>query len=183
MERKQNSFKIKCIGVLALLLVTGLILLIIWVKKAPYELKIPNQFALIGGIPYLLEEGIVYRYNEDASRVPIQSDKEVKQIISGENLCLLYMDGSIYAEKEEVEPEELSLTAGYAYYMGNLARELNEELPFACINKNPESLDFRALLQSGEILYQTGDTYEILQIQEEPVWLSGSYVLTQKGNI
>ncbi|ABX41259.1 RCC1 domain-containing protein [Lachnoclostridium phytofermentans] len=61
---------------------------------------------------------------------------------------------------------------------------LNKEEPFVYINENISYLGFRALLQNGDILYQGLGEYNRYQMKEEsPVFLSGSYILTDQGNV
>lgn len=148
------------------------------------RLRSPSvQLAVVDRKPVKLEDGKVYRYNADGSWEQVGSDGEAVQIVDGEYLCILDTEGRIYYDWAATDEEPLPLTSGYAQYMAGLALEINEAEPFVCVNQEPIRLYFRALLQSGEILFQSGDEYACLPLEERPVSLSGAYILTDVGNI
>ena len=141
------------------------------------------QLAVVDRRPVKLEDGKIYSYNTDGSWEQIGPDGEAIQIVDGEYLCALDTDGKLYYDWVPTDEEPLPLTSGYTQYMAWLALEINETEHFACVNQEPIRLYFRALLQSGEILFQSGDEYTHLQLEELPVSLSGAYILTDAGNI
>ena len=153
-------------------------------KDDASRLQAPSiQLAVVDRRPVKLENGKVYSYNTDGSWEQIAIGAEAMQIVDGEYLCVLDTEGRLYYDWMQTDGEPLPLTSGYTQYMAGLALEISEAEPFACVNQEPIRLYFRALLQSGEILFQSGDEYASLPLEERPVSLSGAYILTDAGNI
>ena len=144
-----------------------------------------GQFALIGVRPFLIKDGKVYEYGTDEIWRQLEITGEAKQILRGENLCVLNKDGSLYyGGKLDLNLEKLPLTAAYNINMANMALKFNEEESFVCVNQNLGYENFRALLQNGDILYQGVKQYERYHMEEEtPIILSGSHILTDEGNV
>jgi hypothetical protein len=66
-----------------------------------------------------------------------------------------------------------------------LAQQLiacNESEKFLCIG-DTITLSCLALPEDGTILYPDGDTYARFQMDEVPIFLSGNYILTERGNV
>lgn len=164
------------------------------------EIKKPNQFALLSCyspeddrsnlVPLKIEDGILYAYEEDGTRSVVELEGRASQVFSGENLCVLLEDGSIYYDgmTELSEPEDgenFPLSEGYAVVMAGKVLELNETEPFLAVNQNIEYLNFKALLESGELICETnsgGFRYYTLP-EEKPIELSGDFILTENGNV
>lgn len=184
MKAVERRVKLKILILLgAILLLIGMAGAFFWYKNRQVTIT-PGQFALIGERPVIIKEGNVYEYGTDGTWRHLELTGEAKQIARGEKLCILNEDGSLYYEEEIDLEEELPLTSAYNLYMAEKASTLNKEEPFACINQNLEYLGFRALLKNGDILYQELDEYGRYHMDEEtPIVLSGSYILTSKGNV
>lgn len=173
---------------IAIIFIICVILAFLWnanqktVQKARDNL---GQLTLVGEMPVIIKDGNIYEYTADELWNKIEYTGEAKQIVRGEELCVLNKDGSLYYEKDIVlSSEVLPLTSAYHLYIETKVLELNKEEPFVCINQNLDLVNFRALLQSGDIIYQASDKYERYQMAEEtPVFLSGSYILTAEGNV
>ena len=60
--------------------------------------------------------------------------------------------------------------------------KINENEPFDCIGNSITS-DCLVLLADGSILYPYGDVFKRYQIEEQPVYISGRYILTELGNV
>ncbi len=109
--------------------------------------------------------------------------------MSGEDLCILNRDGSLYydglIEIELDSNRNFPLSAGHSIYMKQKVLAINKEEPFAWLNKSLDLVEETNLflLQSGEILYALGDEYERYSLEEKPIQLSESYILTEKGNV
>lgn len=147
--------------------------------------KIFQQFSISGGRPITLTEGKLYEYSVNGEWIPLLFGAEAVQIVRGEKLCVLQADGIIcYAQDSSAEEENLPLMSGYRLYMVNEVLNINKAEPFICMNHSLEYPDFRALLQNGDILYQGMDSCERYHLEEEvPAFLSGSYILTEEGNV
>lgn len=187
----KKKIKFKRWHIIALLCSIFLIAIItvIFLRNASHQtFKIPGQFAVIVETPVAIKNGNVYEYTVYETWKNLNISEKAKQVFDGENLCFLNEDGSIYYDQdiqqmEALLKEAMPLTSAYSLYMTKKALELNEEEAFVSINDNIEYLSFRALLQNGEILYEDGDNYERLLMEEAPILLSGSYVLTEQGNV
>lgn len=157
----------------------------------------PNQSALLfrysektdstSVIPLKIDNGVVYEYHTDTHAwSAMKLDGMAAQVFSGEQLCVLMEDGSLFYEGQNLSPDEgsLPLTAGYGRHMAGKALEYNKTEPFSGVNGNLEYLDFMALLQSGEMLCTDEDDFNRVSLPgETPAALSGGYVLTEGGNV
>lgn len=184
MKAADRSFRLQMFilsGVIFLL--AGMAVVSLWIANRKTTIM-PGQFALIGKRPVIINEGKVYEYETDGSWRHLELTGKAKQIVSGEKLCVLNEDGSLYYEKETVIGEGLPLTSAYTLYMAEMALKLNMEEPFEWINQSIEYSGFCALLQNGGILYQRLGEYDRCQMENEtPIFLSGSYILTSQGNV
>ncbi len=188
MQKKIKKWHI--IALLCIVLIIAIITIIFLGNAFAFQQtnKIPGQFAVLVETPVAIKDGNVFEYTVDETWRNLNLSENAKQIFDGENLCILNEDGSIYygqdiQQMEELLKEEMPLTSAYSLYMTKKVLELNEEEAFVSINQNLEYLSFRALLHNGEILYEDGDNYERLQMEETPILLSGSYILTEQGNV
>lgn len=157
----------------------------------------PNQSALLfrysektdstSMIPLKLDTGVLYEYHTDTHAwTAMKLDGMAAQVFSGEQLCVLMEDGSLFYEGQDLSPDEdnLPLTAGYSRYMAGKALEYNKTEPFAGVNGSLEYLDFMALLQSRELLCEDEDDFRRVSLpRETPAALSGGFVLTEDGNV
>lgn len=157
----------------------------------------PNQSALLfrysektdstNVIPLKLDNGVLYEYHTDSNTwSAMELDGMAAQVFSGERLCVLMEDGSLFYDGQDLPPDEdnLPLTAGYSRYMAEKALEYNKTEPFPGVNGNLEYLDFIALLQSRELLCEDADDFKRVSLPgETPAALSGGYVLTEGGNV
>lgn len=138
-------------------------------------------------IPLKIDNGVLCEYHTDAHAWSvIELDGMAAQVFSGEHLCVLMEDGSLYYDGQDYPPDEdhLPLMAGYSIYMAGKALEYNKTEPFLGINGSLERLDFMALLQSGELLCEDEDDFRRVSLPgETPAALSGGYVLTEGGNV
>lgn len=152
------------------------------------QIQLPGQFVMVGDNAYLIREGSVYEYEaEDHTWKRLELPGEAKQMARGDNLSVLMTDGSVYSDGDfsltRILEERMPSLSAYSFFMAEKALTLSKEVPFACINGSIE-INFRALLQDGDILYQGYDGYERYRMEEEtPVFLSGSYILTDQGNV
>lgn len=116
----------------------------------------------------------------------MELDGTAAQVFSGEHLCVLMEDGSLFYDGQDLSPDEdnLPLMARYGRHMAGKALEYNKTEPFLGVNGNLEYLDFMALLKSGELLCEDEDDFRRVSLPvETPAALSGSYVLTESGNV
>lgn len=157
----------------------------------------PNQSALLfrysektdstNVIPLKIDDGVLYEYHTDTHAwSAMKLEGMAAQVFSGERLCVLMEDGSLFYEGQDLSPDEdnLPLTAGYSRYMAGKALEYNKTEPFLGVNGNLEYPDFMALLQSGELLCEDEDDFKRVSLpRETPAAMSGSYVLTEGGNV
>lgn len=157
----------------------------------------PNQSALLfrysektdstSVIPLRIDNGVLYEYHTDTHAwSDMELDGMAAQVFSGEHLCVLMEDGSLFYDGQNLPPDEdsLPLTAGYGRYMAGKALEYNKTEPFLGVNGSLEYLDFMALLQSGELFCEEEDDFKRVSLPgETPAALSGSYVLTEDGNV
>lgn len=157
----------------------------------------PNQSALLfrysektdstNVIPLKIDNGVLYEYHTDTHAwSDMGLDGMAAQVFSGEQLCVLMEDGSLFYDGQDLPPDEdnLPLMAGYCRYMAGKALEYNKTEPFLGVNGSLEFLDFMALLQSGELLCADEDDFKRVSLPgETPAALSGSYVLTEGGNV
>lgn len=157
----------------------------------------PNQSALLfrysektdstNVIPLKIDNGVLYEYHTDTHAwLALGLDGMAAQVFSGERLCVLMEDGSLFYDGQDLSPDEdnLPLMAGYSRYMAGKALEYNKTEPFLGVNGNLEYLDFMALLQSRELLCEDeGDFKRVSLPKETPAALSGGYVLTEGGNV
>lgn len=146
---------------------------------------VPGQFALVGGRPVIIKEGYVYEYGADGAWRKLEQIGEARQIVRGEELCVLKTDGTLYyGKKLDINAEILPLTSAYRLQMAIMALKYSHEEPFVYINQSIEYLNFRALLQNEDILYQAEDQYDYFKMEEDiPMFLSGSFILTEQGNV
>ncbi len=157
--------------------------------KKDLQVNIPGQFALLVNTPLRIQDGKVYKYGADGVWKDLEVTTDAKQILSGEDLCILNRDGSLYydglIEIDLDSNRNFPLSAGHSIYMKQKVLAINKEEPFAWLNKSLDLVEETNLflLQSGEILYTLGDEYERYQLEEKPIRLSGSYILTEKGNV
>lgn len=176
------------IALLCSILLIAIVIVIFQQNTSLQTNKSQNSLAFIGERLVAIKEGNVYEFTADETWRNLELSEQVKQVFGGENLCFLNEDGSLYYEKDtqqiqEILDEELPLGSAYNLYIVKKALEVNEEEPFVCINQNVDYLGFRALLQNGEILYADGDDFAKYQMEETPIYLSGSYILTEQGNV
>lgn len=165
---------------------------------AQREIKAPNQFAILWrysekddisvAIPLKIEDGILYEYAGDGGTwTAVELDGRAAQVLSGENLCVLMEDGSLFYDGLTEVPsdgETVPLMSAYGMMMAGEALKCNETEPFLTVNQNLEYLDFRALLTSGELLCEASDSYQRVSLTEEKsAALAGSFILTEKGNV
>ena len=157
----------------------------------------PNQSALLSRysektdstsvIPLKIDDGVLYEYHTDTHAwSAMKLDGMAAQVFSGEHLCVLMEDGSLFYEGQDLSPDEdnLPLTEGYGRHMAEKALEYNKTEPFLGVNGSLEYLGFMALLQSGELLYADEDDFKRVSLPgETPAKLSSSYVLTEGGNV
>ncbi|KAI4447831.1 hypothetical protein C823_002350 [Eubacterium plexicaudatum ASF492] len=157
----------------------------------------PNQSALLfrysektdstNVIPLKIDDGVLYEYHTDTHAwSAMKLDGMAAQVFSGERLCVLMEGGSLFYEGQDLSPDEdnLPLTAGYSRYMAGKALEYNKTEPFLGVNGNLEYPDFMALLQAGELLCEDEDDFKRVSLpRETPAAMSGSYVLTEGGNV
>lgn len=174
----------------ALFVVMLLILLIIggkyWLLDIENEeVNLQGKFGLFNGIPVRIIDSRLYVYNTDGTWKAAEFSREVVRILSGENPCVLTADGKIYygGLLGKID-EEMSLTTAYRMEMIEEILEINENSSFVDVNKNLDYIDIRALLENGDILYQTQGEYKRYTfLDENPVSLSGDFVLTKEGNV
>ncbi len=188
MKKGKKIKKWHIIALLCSIFVIAIITVIFLPNASQQTIKIPGQFAVVIETPIAIKDGNVYEYTADEIWENMNLSEKAKQVVTGEELCFLNEDGSIYygqdiQQMEELLKESMPLTSAYSLYMTKKALELNDEEPFVSINNNLDYLSFRALLKNGEILYEDGDNYERLQMEETPIFLSGSYILTEQGNV
>ncbi|MCX4268381.1 MAG: hypothetical protein OSJ62_06925 [Lachnospiraceae bacterium] len=158
-------------------------------RNRDLQINMPGQFALMGYTPIRIQNGKVYQYEADGVWKDLEVTTDAKQILSGEDLCILNRDGSLYydglIEIELDSNRNFPLSAGHSIYMKQKVLAINKEEPFAWLNKSLDLVEETNLflLQSGEILYALGDEYERYSLEEKPIQLSESYILTEKGNV
>ena len=158
-------------------------------RNRDLQINMPGQFALMGYTPVRIQNGKVYQYEADGVWKDLEVTTDAKQILSGEDLCILNRDGSLYydglIEIELDSNRNFPLSAGHSIYMKQKVLAINKEEPFAWLNKSLDLVEETNLflLQSGEILYALGDEYEHYSLEEKPIQLSESYILTEKGNV
>lgn len=157
-----------------------------WLSNLQNEVvNLQGQFGLFNGKPVRIIDNTLYMYNADGTWKTVGLDKEVVRILSGENACILTADGKIfYSGLSEKNDEEMPLTTAYRMDMIDEILEINENSSFVDVNKNFDYIDIRALLENGDILYQTQGEYKCYTFPDEnPVRLSGDFVLTKEGNV
>ncbi len=154
------------------------------------QVNSPNQFAIVYDTyesAVKIEDGHIYQYEADDTWTDIGITGQASQVFSGEYVCVLMEDGSLYYDGMTVVPTEevYSNLAAYGIFMAGKALEENETEPFVSVNQNMEFPGFRALMQSGEILYDNweGEYKRFVLPEETPVFLSGEYVLSEEGNV
>ncbi len=158
-------------------------------RNRDLQINMPGQFALMGYTPVRIQNGKVYQYEADGVWKDLEVTTDAKQILSGEDLCILNRDGSLYYDGLiEIVPDSnrnFPLSAAHSIYMKQKVLAINKEEPFAWLNKSLDLVEEGNLflLQSGEILYTLGDEYERYSLEEKPIQLSESYILTEKGNV
>ena len=158
-------------------------------RNRDLQINMPGQFALMGYTPIRIQNGKVYQYEADGVWKDLEVTTDAKQILSGEDLCILNRDGSLYydglIEIDLDSNRNFPLSAGHSIYMKQKVLAINKEEPFAWLNKSLDLVEETNLflLQSGEILYALGDEYERYSLEEKPIQLSESYILTEKGNV
>lgn len=164
------------------------------------DINEPNQFALLFRyspedgksypVPLRIKEGILYAYGEDDTWSAVELAGKASQVFSGEDLCVLLEDGSIYYDgitelPQQESDENFSVLAAYTVEMERKIVELNETEPFLAVSQNITDPNFSALLESGELVCKTdSDGLRRYTLPEEkPEKLSGAFILTEDGNV
>lgn len=165
---------------------------------AQRENKDSNQFAGLSRyseendrsdvIPLKIEDGTLYEYAaDDGAWTVIELDGRAAQVFSGENLCVLMEDGSLFYDGlTEVLPdgENVPLMSSYGMMIAGKVLEQNEAEPFLDVNFNLQYLYFRALLASGELLCEDMEGLTRVSLPgEKPAALAGNFILTEEGNV
>lgn len=147
----------------------------------------PEQFEIVNGIPYIVEDGILYMYTAEGKWLPKENIGESKQLVAGEALCVLREDGRLYYEGDLDISEDTPLTDAYFMHMAQTLLAINEREPFACISGSLET-ECTALLDNGSLLIPVSGEYEYCRmdefaVEEAPTYLSGNFILTEQGNV
>ena len=157
------------------------ILFILWIRSKKHTFAKITEFEIIGGTPYLVCEGLLYRYEEDNWQ-QAEHTGEIKQLVSAEYLCGLDADGKVFyegnLENDGIEP----LTSAYYISQAQELLKINETKPFTYISGDITG-ECMALLEDGKVLYSFQGEYYPIQLEEKPISLSGSYILTEQGNV
>ncbi len=178
-----KNYHIKILLFLIIILLMGILAFVFYQEKSSFQMDNLEQLALIGNKPIIIAGGNLFKYeNETWTNLGIEGTYQL--IVSGENLCALSSEGQIYYDGNRIIDDSLPLTSQYNSYMANLALKKNEKMPFTYINQNLDYLGFCAILDNGHLLYQGADEYLEYSINEDaPMFISGSYILSEKGNI
>lgn len=153
-------------------------------EAADKPVILPDQFAVMGGVPYYVKDGMLYQSSEDGW-ISVEEYGQVRRILDDETISGLDADGTLFYEYDLYPSDEeyTNLSYGITLHMGRKLEELNEQYPFASIDRGFPQYDLIALLDDGTILFPVEDDYVEFQIEEMPVELSGGFVLTQEGNV
>ena len=163
-------------------LLVGVILIAVLFRPKAEVALTSAPFEVFQGIPYCVREGTLYRY-EDIGWVHAGYTETIGQLISGDALCAVDVDGNVACERDyTVMPDKMGLTGAYYWEMARQLIVLNQTIPFVEISGDFEH-GARALLEDGSILLPIEDHYEQYTMEEPPIALSGDFILTEKGNV
>jgi hypothetical protein len=169
---------------LLLLVVAAIIVIVIVVAgraMTKLNVSVAEQFTVIDQVPYLVKDGDLYEYSGNRwSRV--EQDGNVSQLVSGEVLCGLDTDGNVFYDGSTDITDDMPLGSASDFQLAQQLIACNESEKFLCIG-DTITLSCLALPEDGTILYPDGDTYARFQMDEVPVFLSGNYILTERGNV
>lgn len=147
------------------------------------DLTFVDQLAVVSGQPVVLHQGIVYRGSESAGWSALDSGAAIKQVLSGEKaLCMLDEEGNLFYEGYS-DTEDMPSDSNYNEYMAIQALIYNEDNKIQLVNHSLDWSDFRAMTDDNTIIYQDGDGYLEFHLEEKVLMLSGSFILTEKGNV
>lgn len=140
----------------------------------------PEQFAIVDNVPFLVSEGVLYRYEGGRRWRRLAGDGAVKQLLSGEELTGLDETGKLLFRQDASRDEAdwTPLSAGYTRHMRQRLLEINENERFSCVSGMPGWL---AVLEDGTLLVPSSGEYARVRLPQAPAALSGPFVLTEDG--
>lgn len=166
----------------AALLLGGAVIGLIKNRNGNGNLTSPEQFAVFGQTPYVLMEGLVYRYAGKTEWEPVELPGAVKQLIPGEEFCVLLENGKIFYEGNIAIEEDMPLTGAFYADMAKQLLDINETMAFVSVS-NAITDDVMVLLEDGSVLAQTLEGYQVCELEEKAAAVSGCYILTETGNL
>lgn len=167
------------IYILAVVLLFGVaVIAIVRGKKQ----DLPDQFAVFGQTPYVLKNGLVFRYVGETNWELVELSESVKQLIPGQEFCVLFESGKIHYEGSLSIEENMPLTGAFYSDMAQQLLNINKTTIFAGVS-NAVTSDAIVLLNDGTVLVQTVDGYQVCELEEKAAAVSGSYILTEMGNL
>lgn len=183
-RRKRNLFS-AAFAVLLIGVCTVVFLTVKHRQAAVEPIILPDQFAVMGGVPYYVKDGILYRSAEDGW-LPVEEYGEVRLIEDDETVSGLDAEGRLFYEYDldpDPEGEYINLSYGITLHMGRKLAEMNEQYAFADIDRGFPHYALIALLEDGTVLFPIADDYVEYQMDETPARLSGGFALTGEGNV
>lgn len=151
---------------------------------------VPGSFKLIGGRPFMLQDGAAYCQTEDKQWERYGDWENLVKLYREEYFVALDSEGAIICEdySDAGEAESMPLTSACVAGMKSRMLELGQEYGVKALNKGGGE-DWRALLEDGRVMVDmlTPDgnyAYQETSIDGEKIAdIAGSYALTDSGKV
>lgn len=152
-----------------------------------FEIMNCDTVGICGLKPTVSEGNVIYQMESDGNVTQIIYEDEIKQILSGESLCILDMNGRIHFTSDWYEygvtsEEYLPLTSAYTVYVIDTLIKMNQTMEVSMLGRSIEGYSCKVLLENGKIAGMIGDNLEQMSVSDKKIsYLSGDYALTEDG--